>query len=780
MANFLKKWKPPRKLTDAVASRIRRSAKGSRFDGAIDRLKRIGETNRKRLATLPLSHWPVWAKAQLDPNSSRYSPSGLDRLFNNFQNRNWTTLSLAEVGISTVVDPSGLVVPHPNSWSIDLAIKTSSTITLANQLSPISQIFIPNQNAVKTKFTSAPILLEHSVSLVGADAASAVIKGSVSVKNTSGTPQTISVVLLINPFNQEGAAPVSHIQYLSEKGFIVDHQIGLLFKRTPDNVLCLKGSDQPLEMALKNWEMILSCTCPNSAATAAAEFKITLEPNQTETLCYDSPAHPQSSMLPILRKAAPKIYQSLIQAKINDYIFDIARFDQTDRLDTLTKVTLPHSNFNRVYSLSCAHVSGFRSDITPFPTTGIRPLLRDIYETTTVLCDIGALSSVRSLLDSIFHPKPTRQTLSKSWSDLGPTSGMVLRYLQANRTIDPFQGVLPQLKREAAVVTRRLSHELTDSVFFKPSKAKNRAKYIHTPILDLFWGIFGLKSTGKLAQELYDFETANRLLADAAQFQSRLLAHLGVLFDRSGQTPFLPGDPHLLLDERICDLLSVVTDMELLSPNDPLVVETVAQIKRHFSHENMVYTHEFIPGISPVLSAQLAQIAAAQGDTELAWEIWDTLITTASATATWPERMHPQTNLGIYGEGHDLAANTAFIRLSNRLMLTTVESGIEITIPELAWASSGAAISLQNLGCKWGEISLELKLTGDEIEIQLTPNLVASVKDIFINFPKNIAHFPATNGIHRLGPRRLKFTRNTHHIRVPIETMPIPSFGLTR
>lgn len=780
MASFLKNWKKARRIKENLTARIRNTEKSNRFTPAIQRYKRIGDLNQSVLAALNLSNWPIWAKSQLDPNSSRYLPTGLDRAFNNFQNRNWTVLSLPEVGVSAIVDPNGLVVPHPNSWSIEVALKTAGAFVPGSQMTPITQIFIPNQNAIKTKYTSAPIQIEHTVSLVGADEASSVLNGSVTVKNTGSSTQSVSVWLTINPFNQEGVAPIKTIQYLSEKGFIVDHQVGLLFKRKPDNILCIKGTDQPLDSALNEWQMILSCKCPNGAATGAVEFKLDLEPNQSETLNYDAPAHAPSAMLPILRTAAPKVYQSIIQNKINDYMFDIARFDQTDRLNTLAKLTLPHSSFNRIYSLSSAHLAGFRTDIAPFPSTGVRPILHDIFISATSLCDIGAIHTVREILNTIFNPKPTKQVLFKTWTDLGPISGILLRYLKANRDIEPFQNVNAQLKREAIAVSKRLSHELSDVRFFKAARLNSVAKYAHTPILDLFWAIYGLKCTAQIAQELYDFESANQFLTDATHYQSRLIKNIEVLFARERKSEWLPSDSHILLDERICGLMSVVTDMGLLPPNHPLVVGLINQIKAHYWQDGMVYTHEFMPGLSPVFTAQFAQIVLAQGDIELAWEIWDSLISTASATATWPERIHPQTRLGTYGEGHDLSANAAFIQLSHLLILTPVETGIEISVPELAWATTGATLSIQNLGCKWGTVSIEIKLNLDDLDIQIQPNLNAEAKDIFLNLPKNIGHFPPINGVHRLSNRRLKFTRNAHQVRIPFETAPVASFGLVR
>ncbi|MBW3659288.1 MAG: hypothetical protein KY457_11665, partial [Actinobacteria bacterium] len=63
--------------------------------------------------------WPYWMERQLDPHDEAFVPRGHLAVMTNLTHRNWTSIGNLWSPWEAIVDPTGLVTPWYDGWSID-------------------------------------------------------------------------------------------------------------------------------------------------------------------------------------------------------------------------------------------------------------------------------------------------------------------------------------------------------------------------------------------------------------------------------------------------------------------------------------------------------------------------------------------------------------------------------------------------------------------------------------------------------------------------------------
>ncbi len=62
--------------------------------------------------------WPYWVERQISPDGCDFVPTGVNILTSNVTHRNWTSVGLEDSSRESMVDPVGMLTPHPFGWSI--------------------------------------------------------------------------------------------------------------------------------------------------------------------------------------------------------------------------------------------------------------------------------------------------------------------------------------------------------------------------------------------------------------------------------------------------------------------------------------------------------------------------------------------------------------------------------------------------------------------------------------------------------------------------------------
>lgn len=116
-------------------------------------------------------------------------------------------------------------------------------------------------------------------------------------------------------------------------------------------------------------------------------------------------------------------------------------------------------------------------------------------------------------------------------------------------------------------------------------------------------------------------------------------------------------------------------------------------------------------GLDPVATAQLAVEELGEGDPvaleRLAW-----LLSAASPTWAWPERIHPRLGTGCVGDGHSPAATAAVLDLARSLLVREEPGGLVLLslLPE-TWRGQG--LEVHDAPTEHGVVSYAVRWHGE-------------------------------------------------------------------
>ncbi|MEO7423731.1 MAG: hypothetical protein ABI036_01000, partial [Fibrobacteria bacterium] len=63
--------------------------------------------------------WPYWVERQFNPRDASFIPRAFSISHVNLSHRNWTAVGQPDSPYLPIVDPSGLVTPYYDGWSLD-------------------------------------------------------------------------------------------------------------------------------------------------------------------------------------------------------------------------------------------------------------------------------------------------------------------------------------------------------------------------------------------------------------------------------------------------------------------------------------------------------------------------------------------------------------------------------------------------------------------------------------------------------------------------------------
>ena len=64
--------------------------------------------------------WPYWINRQFDPDDKSFVPRAFSLTYINLTHRNWVAVGLPDIGFYPLVDPTGLLTPYWDGWSLDV------------------------------------------------------------------------------------------------------------------------------------------------------------------------------------------------------------------------------------------------------------------------------------------------------------------------------------------------------------------------------------------------------------------------------------------------------------------------------------------------------------------------------------------------------------------------------------------------------------------------------------------------------------------------------------
>src|SRR3954471_17684097 len=102
--------------------------------------------------------WPYWVESQFNPRDISFIPRAFSISHVNLSHRNWTAVGVPDSPYLPLVDPSGLVTPYYDGWSVDAwIIQPGGAPLIPSKTIAIGQRWIlePENLAVETSLGGA-------------------------------------------------------------------------------------------------------------------------------------------------------------------------------------------------------------------------------------------------------------------------------------------------------------------------------------------------------------------------------------------------------------------------------------------------------------------------------------------------------------------------------------------------------------------------------------------------------------------------------------------------
>ena len=171
---------------------------------------------------------PFWLERQADPASSAYVVGGADP--SNITGRNWTLLGSVGEATLGAVDPRGLVVTRPNSWSIDWWIRSEQRWHFPSREMAVRQRLVEETPVVVTAMRIPGGDIEHRSYAVSGALPSIVIE----IENLTPTPVAVSIA--VRPYGLTGQASLRSIE-LEGRSVFVNGELAVVLPRDPGQVV---------------------------------------------------------------------------------------------------------------------------------------------------------------------------------------------------------------------------------------------------------------------------------------------------------------------------------------------------------------------------------------------------------------------------------------------------------------------------------------------------------------------------------------------------------------
>jgi hypothetical protein len=156
-----------------------------------------------------------------------------------------------------------------------------------------------------------------------------------------------------------------------------------------------------------------------------------------------------------------------------------------------------------------------------------------------------------------------------------------------------------------------------------------------------------------------------------------------------------------------------------MSPDEEIMANTLAELVEKCFYRDSLYHAVMHCGLNAYLSLHLAQCRLRSRD-PYALTVFESLMSMASPTMTFPEAINPLTGGGAFGDGHHGWAVADILHFTRNVML--VEEGERLRLlplPKKEWFAPGNRISVENAPTLFGEVSYSVECREEAVEFAI-------------------------------------------------------------
>jgi hypothetical protein len=642
--------------------------------------------------------WPYWVERQFNPHDASFIPRAFSISHINLSHRNWTAVGVPDSPCLPIVDPSGLVTPYYDGWSLDAWIlRPDGTRLLPSKSKAIAQSWELEADgvAVETSLGENGMRLHSRVEAFPEGKA-----GTCRVRLQAQSDKTGWLVVSLRPYNPEGVSFIHDVRLEPDRArWVID---GFPAVRFSEPAARHHSSEYHVgdvfHKLLEDGQAGDSAShCKVGLATAAAMFPLEAAKSKILDLHVDLTGDKETpKQFPV--RHAPKPWAPALAG--------------------LATLNIPDAHMDFLYRAAVRslllHSPG---EVFPGPYTYKRFWFRDAAFILNSMLAAGMVDRVERTLD-IF---PSRQTMGGyflsqegEWDSNGEALWILKRFCEATGRRPKPEWLHSIAKASDWIVNKRIkSHKEKRVLGLLP--AGFSAEHLGPNdyyFWDDFWGVAGLQAAAWLLdgkeQSPHD-KTMNTAKAQASDFLAAIDRSLEEAARHQKLAGALPASPLRRMDSGAIGSLAVSYPLSLWPGDDSRVRATLEYLLAKCMFKGTFFQDMIHSGMNAYLTLHMAQCLLRAGDPRFFQLIKDTAAV-ASPTGQWPEAIHPHTLGGCMGDGHHVWASAEWVLMMRNLFLREEDRVLVVAsgIPE-EWLRSGREMSFGPGPTAFGTVSVYLK-----------------------------------------------------------------------
>jgi hypothetical protein len=661
--------------------------------------------------------WPYWVERQFNPRDAAFIPRAFSITHVNLTCRNWTAVGIPNVNLWPIVDPSGLLTPHWDSWSLDGWIVTEDgPHLLPSQCDSLTQRLEWNDALAVVSTAKGNGLQLSSRTSVRMESLRPVCRQTWTA--ASNVPAWL--VISLRPYNPEGISLVHRIELdASRSGWTVNGRDRVLFSLPADRhrMSDYRRADVYLGAPLGSEGFQVECDV--GMATAAVMFA--LAANRTRSVELTIPLTRTPIRAPRRRWFGWR-RDHATTAGHHPASVPFEPITWPEALAGGAQLRIPDAKASFLYEAAVRTLVLLSpGEVYPGPYTYKRFWVRDTAFLLHALLCMGLIDRVENCLPHLLaRQTKTGYFLSQEgeWDSNGEALWLLWRFSSLSGRRPPIDWRRPILRGGKWIIRKRLPSN-TPLVHAGLLPAGFSAEHLGTNnyyYWDDFWGIAGLRAAASLLDFWGDSSTAARFRREADDLLAAVDRSLKATASQR-DWPGIPASPYRRMDAGAIGSVVAGYPLQILAPDDPRLLATAAALREHFFVDGGFFQDMIHSGINPYLTLHVAQVMLRAGDPDW-FNLVQTVANLASPTGQWPEAIHPRTHGGCMGDGQHawasaewvMAMRNAFVREEGgRLILA---SGIPA-----AWLAAETPLLFGPAPTPWGDVTVSVQPQGDRAHV---------------------------------------------------------------
>ncbi len=666
-------------------------------------------------------NWPCWIYSSFQKNSRSSHLTAPILLLNN-SNRNWISFSNFLSTEKIIIDPSGMISPSYDDWSIEFWIYQKGQLFRPQErVNKVSQVRDIKTLTILTKWKEKNFELIERIYGTTTTIEEAIIELNCNVNKTS---DSANLLIVMRPYNTTSISGIESIEYSRDSNLInINGNDRILFDSKADYILTGNELEGDIEISRRGDDSIRS-NCKYKMSTLALGYNLQKGTNEFKIrLSLSSKQNIQPERIDF--QESQKAYIS----------------HSNQKLENGFKLKFPNRTFqNWFYGSKFSSLNYFNKHSIGV-TEWHKHDTKSIYYITSGYNRMGFLSESLKIIDSAISDFTAKGKINfKELIDGCYIISSISDYFMISRDIDYLKSKYKTIKEIATGLYKESAQLKKNETAFKDKKNSiDNYIILEHHLFDIILLSFSLRQFSYLARCLGIFDDEIKFEKKSTEIENIIIDDLKLHFgdepaEKSDDTSnsklkneinelfiykIFAGYPFSVNSLKAQELKTIINNIAEYFKDIPLYLKSIGGGEILLS---IIFANNLLIIKNPRVHDYLKK-----------------LMDMGKGRYVLPDIVNLQTGLGIMGEGDSVITISAFFTLIRNVLFMDMDDKLEIfPVPHEDWFSDGSEIIIEDAPSKFGLLNLRIISTKNEVQFHFNKLPQYVPPNIMINLPFNI------------------------------------------